>query len=216
MKRTIIVLSILSILGTVGFSASFSAWVGMTGQGKFALNPFIYLPTSFDSVSADLVIGYGFTDNIDILANLSSISLSGNGFNWSGAWIMPRYDFGKSDLLPYNIVALQVGYIGSILASLQYHTLIKPVDILGIELNLIGTFITSTPELLISIIIAPVLNIVGPLSIYFEFDPSFGLSTGFGYTIIGGIDINLGNIGEISIGYNITSSTLVGWYFITF
>ncbi|MCS7298559.1 MAG: hypothetical protein RMJ37_01190 [Spirochaetia bacterium] len=216
MKRLILVLAIVC-LTSMAFGASFSAWVGMTGEGKFALNPFIYVPTSFDGITLDLAVAYGFSGNIDVIANLSSLSFSSAGFGWGGAWIMPRYDLGSAGLLPYNIIALQLGYLGNLLASLQYHTLIKPIDIFGIEFNASVSYLA--PDFIsLGAIIAPVVNIFGPLSIYFEFDPSFAISpeSGFGYTLIGGIDLNFGSAGELSLGYNITSSTIVAWYFIVF
>lgn len=214
MKRIILLmLALLTIVGTA-FGIGFSPWVGMTGESKLAINPFFYIPISFNRIAFDLVGAYGITPNIDVLANLSSISLSSNGTSWLGAWIMPRYDFGSLSILPYNIIGIQLGYIGTFLGAIHYHTLVKPIDIFGIEINGIASYAGAIS---LSGTIAPFLNIFGPLSIYFEFDPSYTLDLNlFGYSLVSGIDINLSPYGELNIGYNIASSSIVGWYFITF
>lgn len=81
----------------------------MTGKGKLALNPFIYVPTLFGGAALDLIVAYGFTGDIDALVSLSSLSLGSSSFSWVGAWIMTRYDLGSVEVLSYNILALQLG-----------------------------------------------------------------------------------------------------------
>ena len=74
-KKQLILTSVLLIVFTVQvYSYSFSAMNGMAGPGMLVINPvgaFPAMPT-FEA-SADLVIGYGFTDRFDCFADLAGI-----------------------------------------------------------------------------------------------------------------------------------------------
>ena len=205
---------IMAISPNTANAVAFSPWVGMTGSGKVAITPTFYIPTSFDSVTLDIVGGYGITDNIDLQLNLSTIKFSSSGVEWEGVWLMPRYDFGGLSILDYNIIALELGYSSEsseFFGSIQYHTMLNILpNTIFIELNLSASLSSF------SSIIALVLNPLEFLSLYVEFDPSISYSGDFSYIVIPGIDINLGSGGEINLGYDLVSSQIVGWYSISF
>jgi hypothetical protein len=202
---------IMAISPNTANAVAFSPWVGMTGSGKVAIAPTFYIPTSFDSVTLDIIGGYGITDNIDLQLNLSTIKFSSSGVEWEGVWLMPRYDFGGLSILDYNIIALELGYSSEFFGSIQYHTMLNILpNTIFIELNLSASLSSF------SSIIALVLNPLEFLSLYVEFNPSISYSGDFSYTVIPGIDINLGSGGEINLGYDIGSSQIVGWYSISF
>jgi hypothetical protein len=202
---------IMAISPNTANAVAFSPWVGMTGSGKVAITPTFYIPTSFDSVTLDIIGGYGITDNIDLQLNLSTITFSSSGVEWGGAWVMPRYDFGQLSILDYNIIALQLGYSSEFSGSIQYHTMLNILpSTIFIELNLSASLSSF------SSIIALVLKPLEFLSLYVEFDPSISYSGDFSYSVIPGIDINLGSGGEINLGYDLGSSQIVGWYSISF
>ena len=202
---------IMAIPSNTANAVAFSPWVGMTGSGKVTITPTFYIPTSLDSVTFDIIGGYGITDNIDLQLNLSTITFSSSGVEWGGAWIMPRYDFGQLSILDYNIIALQLGYSSEFSGSIQYHTMLNILpNTIFIELNLSASLSSF------SSIIALVLNPLEFLSLYVEFDPSISYSGDFSYSVIPGIDINLGSGGEINLGYDLISSQIVGWYSISF
>ena len=204
---------IMAISPNTANAVAFSPYGGMTGSGKVAITPTFYIPTSFDSVKLDIIGGYGITDNIDLQLNLSTITFS-SSVEWEEAWIMPRYDFGQLSILDYNIIALQLGYSSEsseFFGSIQYHTMLNILpNTIFIELNLSASLSSF------SSIIALVLNPLEFLSLYVEFDPSISYSGDFSYTVIPGIDINLGSGGEINLGYDLVSSQIVGWYSISF
>ncbi len=205
---------IMAISPNTANAVASSSWVEMTGSGKVAITPTFYIPTSFDSVTLDIVGGYGISDNIDLQANLSTITFSSSGVEWGGAWIMPRYDFGQLSILDYNIIALELGYSSEsseFFGSIQYHTMLNILpNTIFIELNLLASLSSF------SSIIALVLKPLEFLSLYVEFDPSISYSGDFSYKVIPGIDINLGSGGEINLGYDLISSQIVGWYSISF
>jgi len=202
---------IMAISTNTANAVAFSPWVGMTGSGKVAINQVFYIPTSFDSVTLDIAGGYGISDNIDLLVDLSTITFSSSGVEWGGVWLMPRYDFGKLSILDYNIIALQLGYSSEFWGSIQYHTMLNILPSISfIELNLSASLSS------VSSIIALVLKPLEFLSLYVEFDPSISYSSDFSHTVIPGIDINLGSGGEINLGYDLGSSQIVGWYSISF
>jgi len=208
------VMLIMAISPNTANAVAFSPWGGMTGSGKVAIAPTFFIPTSFDSVTLDIIGGYGITDNIDLQLNLSTIKFSSSGVEWEGVWLMPRYDFGQLSILDYNIIALELGYSSEsseFFGSIQYHTMLNILpNTIFIELNLSASLSSF------SSIIALVLSPLEFLSLYVEFDPSISYSGDFSYTIIPGIDINLGSGGEINLGYDIGSSQIVGWYSISF
>lgn len=50
----------------------------------FALNPFINVPTPLNGITLDIAVAYRFSGNIDVIANLSSLSFSSTGLGWGG------------------------------------------------------------------------------------------------------------------------------------
>ncbi len=213
MFRRIFSILVLLFVVSKGFGASFGAWVGLTEKGKFALNPILY--STFDPIiGLDLVTGYGATENIDILANLSTVGYGVDTFSWGGAWLMPRYNLGKMSIFDYNIIGVLLGYSGGFYGGLQYHTSLVFIPNFFVELNLFGTY--YDPGLFsYGAIFAPVIKIIDMLSIYFEVD--VGMSGDiFTYDLVPGIDLNFGSAGELSLGYKIISQTIGLWYFITF
>ncbi|MGC8769932.1 MAG: hypothetical protein ACP5Q5_01630 [Brevinematia bacterium] len=203
----------LLLLSTKMYSVSFGAWGGMTGKGKFFVNPIFY--STFDPViGLDLVSGYGFTDNVDLLVNLSTIGYAESTFAWGGAWLMPRYDLGSLGILGYNILGLILGYSTEFYGGLQYHTSLNFIPNFFIEINAFGTYYGSG-TFSYGGIIAPVLKFVDMFGIYFETDLTIA-GEEFVYDFVPGIDLNFGSAGELSIGYKIISQTIGAWYFVAF
>lgn len=133
---------------------------------------------------------------------------------------MPRFDLGNIfSVSPYNIFALQIGYSSEFELNLQYHTELNILnEILSIEAN--ATY-KILPSFSIEGIIAPVvyfeklLNI--PIAIYFESDISASIDTSsVEVEYISGVNLSLGDIGDINIGYNFIATQIVGWYSKTF
>lgn len=95
--------------------------------------------------------------------------------------------------------------------------MIEPIDIFVIEFNASVCY-TAPNAISLSAIMALVVSIFRPSSIYFEFDPSFAISpaSGFEYALVGGVDLNFGSARELNLGYNITSSTIAAWYSMVF
>jgi hypothetical protein len=197
----------------------------MTGEKTLALNPFLYGPITDElGLNVDAVFLYGFTPKMDMIANLSSLSVIPE-FGYGGSWIMPRVDLGKN-----NILGFQVGMIGrgdGYYAVPQYHFFIENSKF-AFEFNVGANFnfeALNMPS--IYGIVAPVYKIFeGILHLYVEVDPSFiaGVSDSFGLTVVPGLWLGLaGGKHQFSAGIplgGITSDAMTTsfacWYWTTF
>lgn len=213
MKRILIVIVVLLVLGSVSFGASFGAFGGIsTGVG---FTPTFYVPFDPFSVAVDLIGSLGIIPNADLQINLSTLIFSQEGFAWGGLWIMPRYDLGGLSILNFNVFALKLSYSDGFGLGVEYHTELGILkDLLSIEFNLgLGVI----PSLNLYSIVSPVLylsSILGvPLALYYEADISSDFS-GVGVGSIIGIFFSKDNI-SLNLGYDF-SQRLVGWVSISF
>lgn len=213
MKRILIVIVVLLVLGSVSFGASFGAFGGIsTGVG---VTPTFYVPFDPFSVAVDLIGSLGIIPNADLQINLSTLISSQEGFAWGGLWIMPRYDLGGLSILNFNVFALKLSYSDGFGLGVEYHTELGILkDLLSIEFNLgLGVI----PSLNLYSIVSPVLylsSILGvPLALYYEADISSDFS-GVGVGSIIGIFFSKDNI-SLNLGYDF-SQRLLGWVSISF
>ncbi|MGC8767467.1 MAG: hypothetical protein ACP5QP_07225 [Brevinematia bacterium] len=215
MKRLIFIFVVLFSLGSVAFPVSFGAFGGISEGLSFS--PTFVVPFDPMSVDLDLVGAYGFNQNFDLQFSLSRVLFEFSPFNaiWNGLWVMPRFDFGGFSILPYNILALHIGFGGGFTVGLQYHTELSIVDsIFSIEFNGIFNII---PNPTLDGIVAPVfylekiLNV--PIALYLESD--FSVIPDLGSDIILGIYWGIAKNLGINLGYNFNSS-LVGWISFSF
>jgi len=201
MKRillTLISLGAISFVPFVGYGTSFDAFTGISDTGKLGFAPTLGVPTTFDSASLELWFDYGISKNIDVQMNASTLNYSSGAFSWGGIYLLPRYDFGSLSILEYNILALGVGFGGGFSLDVQYHTEFGIIpNLLSFELNIIGNII---PSFGIYGIFAPVLYLLDWLALYVEINPSF--VPGFGVEFVPGVDISLGNLGELNVCYS--------------
>jgi hypothetical protein len=193
MKKTAAVIMVLLAV-TLAHPYCFTAWTTMTGAKTVAINPFFYvapLGTGLD-VSGDFVGGYGFSDNVDLYANLASLNLKSDFGSYSGSWVMPRYQVKEN-----HILALQLGadadfkYFDIIP---QYHY-VKDQEAWVLEVNAtakFNTFDMGKPEL--GACIAPVYKLKKDvLYPFLEFNPTVtvGDGGGFDFTLAPGVWIGI-------------------------
>ena len=214
MKRMIFVIFsvvAVSLMPLVSSGASFNAFTGISDVGKLGLVPTLKVPTTFDSAELELWFSYGFTENIDVQLNASTLVFSSDGVNWGGVYLLPRYDFGSVSILSYNILALGVGFDGAFSLDVQYHTEVGILpEVLSVEINVIGGII---PSFSVSAVFAPVVTIFDLLALYVEINPSF--IPDFGVEFVPGVNIILGDYGELNISYS-TENNIGVWYSISF
>ncbi len=196
-----------------GHSYAYNPWTTMMGAKTLGINPFVYA-SSFDpfTMGADLVVSYGFTDNIDLFVDLAGVNLTPE-FGYNTSWIMPRIDLGGN-----NIIAIQAGLTA---VSPQYHFFWEN-DLFAAEANLYVSFAYDsfgTP--LIGAYLAPVVKIVKDvLALYCEVNPSYQVEGSFALNIVPGIFLNMGDAGQLSVGVPL-GDVLTGlapgvglWYFL--
>ncbi|MFH0920656.1 MAG: hypothetical protein V1913_09860 [Fibrobacterota bacterium] len=186
MKRfsTAIALCLLSV--SLAFGYCFTAWTTMTGAKTLAANPFFYLEPlgSGMDLNADIVGGYGFTDNMDLFVNLASLNLKSDPGAYGGSWLMPRYQIKEN-----HILALQLGAD----ANVEYFDIIPQYHYVmdretwTLEVNALASFNTfdmGTPTF--SACLAPVYKLSQDRFYPFlEVNPSYALGDN------GGFDFNV-------------------------
>lgn len=207
----------LTLSGNMGHTYAYNLFTTSTGEGIFAVNPFVYAPTlSPFSLGTDPLIAYGITPSLDIFVDLANLSIS-PAFAYNFSYGMIRYDFGGN-----NIIVLQASQT---FVSPQYHFFYEN-EMFAAEANIYATFnysSFSTP--LVGAYLAPVLKLVkDTFSFYVEIDPSYAVSTNstFALNIVPGVWIGLGGAGQLSIACllnNVTGTITPGvgvWYWLTF
>ncbi len=185
------------------FSYSFSAWTSMTGAKTLAVSPFFYFSPIGSSgedmdISMDAVVGYGVSDKADVFLNLASLNLKSEPGSYGSSWIMPRYDFGNS-----NIGALQIGVTQDANNDLKtffgphYHFFWEN-DKLAFELNALwlskNNPLSSNGDAYAFGCISPVYKAIPKkLYPYIEVDPSydFGDGLGFDFTLAPGLWVGI-------------------------
>jgi hypothetical protein len=163
----------------------------MTGAQTFTVTPFVYF-TPIGSAGEDMdislnaVVGYGFTDRIDVFANLANLNLKSEPGAYGQSWVMPRYNLGKN-----NILALQVGVTQNANNDLNafggphYHFFWEN-NHWGAEFNAMAIFTMDTlASNSLYACAAPVYklmpNILYP---YVEFDPTYTLGDNGGFDFV--------------------------------
>jgi hypothetical protein len=227
-----IALSLL-IAVSLAFPYSFSAWTSMTGAKTFAITPFFYFApvgsaTEDMDINADAVVGYGFTDKIDMFVNIATVNLKSDPGAYSTTWIMPRYDLGGN-----NIVAAQIGLEQDADNNLQvyggphYHFFWEN-DRCAMEFNALALFhADSTAPTTASIYAAPVYKLLPNLLYPFvEVDPTytFGDGGGLDFVLAPGLWIGIpGTPHQFSISVPISgikdgsvSTGIYAWYWVSF
>ena len=223
----------LLIAASLSFPYSFSAWTSMTGANTFAVTPFFYFApvgsaTEDLDINADAVIGYGFTDKIDMFVNLATFNLKSDPGAYSNTWIMPRYDLGKN-----NIVAAQIGLEQNANNDLKvyggphYHFFWEN-DRCAMELNALALFhADSLIPTTASIYAAPVYKLLpNVLYPFFEVDPTytFGSGGGLDFVLAPGIWIGIPNTPhQFSVSVPLSgikdgniSAGIYAWYWASF
>lgn len=206
-------MAVLITAAPKAFSYAYNPWTGSTGAMKLAVNPFFYTPTfaSF-TPSVDLVTAYGITANIDVIANLSTLSIPSTGFAYGGLWVMPRIDLGYSHILALQLKYTPAGSAFIVDVIPQYHFFWEN-DVFAAEANVSITVPFASSEPVVPFVkigasIAPVVKIIKDLFyVYCEIDPvvtgaiSASQNSKFELGIVPGITILLGGAThQISIG----------------
>jgi hypothetical protein len=181
MKKAVVITMVL-LAFTLAHSYCFTAWTTMTGAKTVAINPFFYvqpLGTGLD-VSGDFVAGYGFSDNVDLYANLASLNLKSDFGAYGGSWVMPRYQIKEN-----HILALQLGAdaeFENFDIIPQYHYVLDQ-EAWTLEVNATAAFNTAdfgTPTF--GGCIAPVYKLKKDvLYPFLEFNPEYTVGDGGGF-----------------------------------
>lgn len=213
--------SLVMVLGvfssTMVHSYAYNPFTTMTGQGVFAVNPFVYTAgLNPFSLNSDLLVSFGILPNLDVFVNLGTLTYTPD-FTPGSLWSMVRFDLGAN-----NIVALKYSETA---LSPQYHFFWEN-EIIALEANLVADFsYDSMDKPVLTAYLAPVLKIVkDTLSVYCEVDPKYDFSADASYlNIVPGVWLGLGSYGQFSVACTIADVTSTNvavdvgaWYWVSF